>query len=134
MIVGIPGSGIGGLYYIVLALSMPVCELARTIRGRGDRQRWGKVGLQVGHAVGILLALAGSGWLALVAIGRAVSRQGAGSTWQWLTALSILTLLVVVLLPSLLAVGLVVRKRFQAAGKPTSGSAANQGDPEFGLP
>jgi hypothetical protein len=33
MAVGLPGAGIGGLFYILSALAMPVCELARLARG-----------------------------------------------------------------------------------------------------
>ncbi len=63
MIAGIPGTGIGGIYYILLALLMPVHEACLTVAGCSSWRRWGVVSLQVIHALGILGSIYGMGWL-----------------------------------------------------------------------
>jgi|688.fasta_scaffold69337_2 hypothetical protein len=63
MIAGIPGTGIGGIYYILLALLMPVHEACLTVTGYSKGRRWGLVGLQLVHALGILSSVYGMGWL-----------------------------------------------------------------------
>ena len=40
MNVGLPGTGIGGLFYLLTALMMPLVELARTFAGRSSLKRW----------------------------------------------------------------------------------------------
>ena len=37
---GLPGTGLGGLFYLLLAFWMPFAELPRTLRGRSSRARW----------------------------------------------------------------------------------------------
>jgi len=58
---GLPGTGIGGLFYILSALWMPVCELWR--RRQGDASgRWPVVARQFGIAVGIVASMSGVFW------------------------------------------------------------------------
>jgi hypothetical protein len=64
MKVGLPGVGIGGVFYILLVAMMPLRELSLTLRGQSNPQRWRRVGLQTSLAVLILLAL-GAEWWAL---------------------------------------------------------------------
>lgn len=59
---GLPGTGIGGLFYIVSALWMPVCELWRWSRGR-PTGRWPLVAKQFAIAVGVLAAVGGVFWV-----------------------------------------------------------------------
>ena len=73
MTVGLPGVGIGGIFYLVSALLMPVRELARVARGERGERRWALVAQQCAIAVGILVALWGTGW----AIGRLIGRAPA---------------------------------------------------------
>lgn len=40
MIAGIPGTGIGGLFYLLIALWMPIRELYFRIRKKGSLERW----------------------------------------------------------------------------------------------
>jgi hypothetical protein len=54
MIMGIPGTGIGGLFYLFAALLMPIIELVQTARGRSSKSRWCEVGLQSGVALSII--------------------------------------------------------------------------------
>lgn len=55
---GLPGTGLGGLFYILLALAMPVVEVYRTARGRSSAGRWREVGTQFALACGIVAMMA----------------------------------------------------------------------------
>lgn len=55
---GLPGTGLGGLFYLLLALWMPVAELHRTLQGRSSPARWRRVGVQFAMACGIIAVLA----------------------------------------------------------------------------
>ena len=57
---GLPGTGLGGLFYLLLAFWMPLAELPRTMRGQSSRARWRSVGAQFGLACGIVAAVAGT--------------------------------------------------------------------------
>ena len=76
MTVGLPGAGIGGLFYLAGALLMPVRSLALTLTGRGHEARWRLAFRQSGMAVGILAAL----WLTGAILGRLVLPSRAPST------------------------------------------------------
>jgi len=58
---GLPGAGIGGLFYILSALWMPICELWRWRQGNAPG-RWPLVAQQFGIAVGIIVAMSGAFW------------------------------------------------------------------------
>ncbi len=58
---GLPGAGIGGLFYILSALWMPICELWRGRQGQAQG-RWPLVAKQFGIAVGIIVAMSGVFW------------------------------------------------------------------------
>jgi hypothetical protein len=78
MHVGLPGTGIGGLFYLLCALLMPCHELVRTLRGQSSWARWRLVGRQFGLALGIGVGLWCTSWLLdqgaqLVAAGAAVA-------------------------------------------------------------
>jgi hypothetical protein len=62
MTAGLPGTGIGGLYYLLLALWSPFHELRRTLSGQGSVRRWMESGRHVVIASGILSALYGEAW------------------------------------------------------------------------
>jgi len=58
---GLPGTGIGGLFYILSALWMPICEVRR--RWQGDATRpWPLVARQFAIAVGVVAAMTGVFW------------------------------------------------------------------------
>jgi hypothetical protein len=69
MTAGLPGAAIGGLFYLVSALLMPVRETARMLRDREAPRRWRLVARQTAIAGGILVAIwavgRGLGWLLL---------------------------------------------------------------------
>ena len=62
MTAGLPGVGIGGLFYLISALLMPFVELVRTVRGRSSLARWAVVARQFAMAVVMVLALAAVVW------------------------------------------------------------------------
>jgi hypothetical protein len=64
MKVGLPGMGIGGVFYVLLVAMMPLRELWLTWQGRSSRRRWRLVALQTSLAAAIILAL-GAEWWAL---------------------------------------------------------------------
>lgn len=51
MSAGLPGLGLGGLFFIFSALVAPIPELWRTLRGRSDLAAWRVVGRQFAQAV-----------------------------------------------------------------------------------
>lgn len=63
MNVGLPGTGIGGLFYLLTALIMPIVELGNTLLGRSTLDRWKLVLRQVILASGVVLGLMATGWL-----------------------------------------------------------------------
>jgi hypothetical protein len=62
MTAGLPGTGIGGLFYLLLAIYMPVREFFRTLQGRTTLKRWGVITLQLLFVAGILAAMWGEVW------------------------------------------------------------------------
>ena len=72
MAVGIPGVGIGGIFYLVSALAMPFRELAlmaRGERGAGGAATWIAIARQWSIAGGIIGAIWATGWV----LGRALT-------------------------------------------------------------
>ena len=57
---GLPGTGLGGLFYVLLAMAMPPVELYRTLRGRSSIARWRQVGARFAIACGVVTATLGS--------------------------------------------------------------------------
>ena len=65
MSAGLPGLGLGGLFFVICALLAPFAELVRTLRGRSSAARWAETLRQFGLAV----AMVGAFDLARRAIG-----------------------------------------------------------------
>lgn len=63
MTVGLPGTGIGSIFYMLLAVCMPVMEFGRTLKGRTNLKRWFFVVLQVLFVIVIITALWSEVWL-----------------------------------------------------------------------
>ena len=55
MTAGLPGIGIGGIFYLLCALLMPVCEFVNTLRGKRDYKRW-KVAVKQFMLAGMIVA------------------------------------------------------------------------------
>jgi hypothetical protein len=54
---GLPGFGLGGLFFIISALIAPIAELRRTVRGRSSIAAWRIVARQFAQAVTMLAAV-----------------------------------------------------------------------------
>jgi hypothetical protein len=80
MTVGLPGAGIGGLFYLASALLMPVRELWGFARDPRAPRRWGVALRQASLAAGILAALWATGWLLGLVVPETVEVAAAGSS------------------------------------------------------
>src|SRR5215218_3721657 len=61
MTAGLPGAGIGGLFYLFSALLMPVRSLHRALTG--GEPRWRLAFRQAALAAGVFAGIWGTGWL-----------------------------------------------------------------------
>jgi hypothetical protein len=137
MTVGLPGTGIGGVFYLLLVVLMPLRELVRLLRGRSNRHRWKVIATQWGYvmAIGLTLwletrgmeALAGwarkAGWLA-AETGNTAGIWGNGVVWAGLVALVPLAMVYVTI--HLLRLILRWRRRPEQSAE-TAREAASQG-------
>lgn len=57
MSAGLPGLGLGGLFFIFSALLAPVRELWRTLRGRSDLAAWRVTGRQFAQAAAMVAGI-----------------------------------------------------------------------------
>jgi ABC-type antimicrobial peptide transport system permease subunit len=57
MIAGLPGTGIGGIFYLVIAIAMPIREVFHKIFNRTYRNRWGVIALTLGLVAAIFASL-----------------------------------------------------------------------------
>jgi len=57
MSAGLPGLGLGGLFFIFSALLAPFPELWRTLRGRSDLASWRAIGRQLAQALTMVAAI-----------------------------------------------------------------------------
>jgi hypothetical protein len=73
MTAGLPGAGIGGIFYLVSALAMPFRELYRALRGDWSLARWRLVARQTAMAAGIFGGLWLTGWAIGELVGAAVA-------------------------------------------------------------
>ncbi|MFI5403213.1 MAG: hypothetical protein ACHQ1G_09770 [Planctomycetota bacterium] len=63
MTAGIPGTGLGGLFYFLLIVLMPFREFVLTLRRRSSLARWGRVGFHLLILAAMLSILWGEAWL-----------------------------------------------------------------------
>ena len=64
MIVGLPGTGIGGLFYLFMTFWMPFNEIVRVFQGRSSIERWKFIAFNWA-VVGAILAIL---WLTMLAM------------------------------------------------------------------
>jgi hypothetical protein len=57
MFAGLPGIGVGTLFYVLLAFAMPFTEVVRLVRGTSSVGRWLRIVRQLFHAVCIVLSI-----------------------------------------------------------------------------
>jgi len=63
MTVGLPGTGIGGVFYMLLAVYMPIREFFRMARRQTNVARWCLIGVQVGFVAGIIAGIWAEVWV-----------------------------------------------------------------------
>ena len=57
MSVGLPGLGLGGLFFVISALLAPLFELPRVARGRSSAAAWRQIGRQFALALAMIVAV-----------------------------------------------------------------------------
>jgi hypothetical protein len=79
MTAGIPGTGIGGIFYVVLTLLMPLRELTR--ERASTRAGWYAVSRQLALGTGMVSALLIQGWaLKAIVVASSLTASADGST------------------------------------------------------
>lgn len=63
MIAGLPGTGLGGLLYLLIALWMPIREFYFTLRRQSNPERWRAVGRHTLLTAWIIIGMWATGWL-----------------------------------------------------------------------
>lgn len=68
---GLPGAGIAGLFYLLGALLMPLCEAARVVwlQQRPSGSRWAVVLRQSALAAAIVFGVWATGWILGILVG-----------------------------------------------------------------
>jgi hypothetical protein len=69
MFAGLPGIGVGTLFYILMALWMPFSEVPRVLNGTSSWKRWGRIGRQIVYAFSIILSIAIADRIMVFALG-----------------------------------------------------------------
>ncbi|MCA9346944.1 MAG: hypothetical protein H6755_07925 [Candidatus Omnitrophica bacterium] len=100
MVAGLPGTGLGGIFYLLSALIMPLGELVMLCLGKSNKKRWKCVFGQFSLAIGILGGFFVTGWiiaLLIKKIGGTYAQNAANNIIEVKTfAISTTTLLCVV--------------------------------------
>ena len=135
MTAGLPGTGLGGFYYILLVAAMPAREAYLTVRGRSSVARWKTVGYHLAIVGGILAALAGFAW-AMTSAFNLMHRVGLISPALYQSAVNasavtskLAAIVSVSVLASLLAGGVLLRVIVSATTGKTPRSRAARGSP-----
>jgi hypothetical protein len=63
MTAGLPGTGVGGLFYMVSGILMPFREAYRAVQGKSDARSRRLVAYQTVMALGVVAGIWATGWL-----------------------------------------------------------------------
>jgi hypothetical protein len=69
MFAGLPGIGVGTLFYVLIALWMPLRELVNVVQGTSSLARWKVIGRQWLYAVSIIFSIMVAERLMLIILG-----------------------------------------------------------------
>lgn len=119
MSAGLPGLGLGGLFFIFSALLAPFRQLLRTLRGRSRAGDWTMIGRQFAQATAMVAAIDLSlrlAYLAIAAAGLGSTPSAVSATVIPLTLIGITSALLIGVLATAKAADIVIRLR--AAGLP----------------
>jgi hypothetical protein len=104
MIAGLPGTGIGGLFYLLSTVLMPFREIYLTCRGRSSVKQWKQVGLQMSLALGVVVSF----WITGLSLAHVVPLSARldlhGSNWRHVLYIKAFIISIGVLFGVLLAV------------------------------
>lgn len=81
MFAGLPGIGVGTLFYVLIALWMPIREIAFVVRGQSSWARWRLIGVQLIFAAGIILSVAAADRLLVALLGGGQPRAVGPARW-----------------------------------------------------
>ena len=109
MTAGLPGAGIGGLFYLASTILLPLRGLVRRLRGQSESIPWRDQSHSLAIAIGIIGALWMSGWLLSLIVPdelleRGTANVGAGAPAQSILSMATLAVAVGTLCLVLLAV------------------------------
>ena len=76
MVAGLPGTGIGGIFYLVGVACMPIRETQRLLRGKSSRKRWALIVRQWGLSLGIMAGFWLMGYVLAAVIPAGVQAAG----------------------------------------------------------
>jgi hypothetical protein len=113
MSAGVPGLGLGGLFFVLSALAGPAIELVRTLAGASSRGAWSRVWRQFGIAVAMIVAvdLSLRACFLLIGLAGAAAPDAGGVTVLPLTQFALATAALFALLAGAKALQLFVRLR-----------------------
>lgn len=103
MAAGLPGTGIGGLFFILSAFFMVIAESARTVRGRSSLARWRIVARQAAIAAAMVAAVTATIWILHALLFPPAKHGSSGQLVPFAPVLITLAALTVVLLSAKLA-------------------------------
>lgn len=109
MAAGLPGLGLGGLFFVLSALIAPLVELVRTIRGQSSTGRWLQVWRQFTVALVMIVAVD----LTLRVLVAATSGAAVGDDASSASAVTALPLAPIAITAALLATVLAAAKAMQ---------------------
>ena len=70
MFAGLPGIGVGTLFYVLSALWMPLRELGALVRGESSLERWRLIAVQFCFAISIIASVAAADRMLALSLGR----------------------------------------------------------------
>lgn len=83
MFAGLPGIGVGTLFYVLMAFWMPFRELPRLIQGTSTVETWKLILRQIFYAVGIIVTVMFAERLMLWVLGQSNVRPFSPSSWLY---------------------------------------------------
>jgi hypothetical protein len=81
MFAGLPGIGVGTLFYVLMALWMPVRELPRVIQGTSSFATWKIIVRQIFYAVSIIVTVMFAERVLLAVLGVSSVKPFSPATW-----------------------------------------------------
>jgi len=81
MFAGLPGIGVGTLFYVLMALWMPVREIPRVVQGTSSLDTWKLIARQLFYAVSIIVTVMFAERVLLALLGVSQVKPFSPATW-----------------------------------------------------